>query len=384
MKSLLIPILSAFSLLSQVKQVDPPAGNDSGMPFFAKAPDGSLYASWIDNLAEQGHAFRYARWNDTAWGKPETIAQGKGWFVNWADFPSLAVLPDGSMMAHWLTRNATGGKYGYGIRIAKKSANTNQWREVHSMSLDQKEDYAGFLTFLPNAAAAVYLGPTGEGEHRKTVRFVSFSPDGSVSKDRQLDGDVCSCCQTAIGATSKGLIAAYRDHLPGEIRDIAITRQIDGVWSQPKTLNPDGWKINGCPTDGPSIASRNNEVGITWLTRAQEKPRIQIAISRDAGATFPKLLRVDDGNPLGRPSLTALDDDTYLALWLEKSGDDKVEIRLRKISVDGSISASLLIATAPLGRAAGFPKLAVVGRQVLVAWRDGHVRTVLLNQTQMP
>ncbi len=362
------------------------------MPFLAVGYDGVIYASWIDPLSTGGHALRFARWSGATWTAPETIASGNKWFVNWSDFPALSVLPDGSMLAHWLTRAPEGGTHGYGIRVAKRSVETKTWREIHGMSLDEKEDYAGFLSFVPHSAGAIYLAPPAGakpavashdghgGEHRKTIRFVAFHPDGSLDRDEELDYDVCSCCPTAVAATSNGLLAAYRDHLPGEIRDISVVRRVDGKWTKPKTLHPDGWKINGCPTDGPTIASSGKNTAIAWLTRAADVPKVQVSLSRDAGVSFRAPVRVDDGNPLGRPSITMLDPNNYLLVWLEKTDEGKADIRMRRIGVDGAKGESRVVAPAAAARSTGFPKVAVSGDQIIVAWRDDRVRAVLLSK----
>ncbi|MBC7924759.1 MAG: exo-alpha-sialidase [Bryobacteraceae bacterium] len=396
MKVLYTALLAGALSFAGVHSLDTPAGPESGMPFLATGPDGAIYLSWIDPVPGQGHALRFSKWAGKEWAPAETIATGKNWFVNWADFPAIAALPDGSMLAHWLTRSADGGAHGYGIRIAMKQKSTSTWREVHGMSLDEKEDYAGFLSFVPNSASAIYLSPpagtateshghdsAGEGSHRKTVRYVSFRSDGSVAKDLEVDTDACSCCQTAIGVTRDGLIAAYRDHLPGEIRDISFIRLVDGVWSKPKTLHEDGWKINGCPTEGPSIATNGNHVGVAWMTRAADKPRVQTSLSQDGGKTFDDPIRIDDGDPLGRPSLAILDNQNYAAVWLEKTEFGRAQLRIRRIAFDGTKSPSLIVSEVPSARSTGFPKLAVTGNQILLAWRDGQVRTAFISKDQL-
>lgn len=149
----------ACGVTAQVRNVDPPALANSGMPFLTEGPAGSVYLSWIDPLEEKEHALRFSRWRGSTWSEPETIARGRNWFVNWGDFPSLSVLPDGSMLAHWLTRSEGAGTYGYGIRVAKREPSAPGWRQIHGMSLDEKVDYAGFLTFVPGRNAAIYLSP---------------------------------------------------------------------------------------------------------------------------------------------------------------------------------------------------------------------------------
>jgi hypothetical protein len=369
--------------------VDPPALSSSGMPFLTTGPDRSIYLSWTDFVAEKEHALRFSRWTGSGWTAPETIASGKNWFVNWGDFPSIAVRGDGSMLAHWLPRAAGGGTYGYGIRIARRDRGMAVWQPIHGMSLDQKTDYAGFLTFAERGDAAAYLAPprsgqhgAGEHDHRKTVRVLLFGPDGSPGEDVEIDANACSCCQTAIGRTRNGFVVAYRDRLPGEIRDISIVRYADGVWTKPQALHADGWHINGCPTDGPSIAADGGVVAVSWLTRANGLARIQAAFSVDDGVRFGKPVRVDSGNPLGRPAMAWCGGSTYAVVWLEKVGDD-VEIRLRRVSVPGRMWEPVRIARVPVGRASGFPKIAIHGEQVLLAWRDERVRARLVTRSQI-
>jgi len=378
---------AALPVLAEPVRVDPPAGQGSGMPFLTTSPGGSAYLTWTDTISAREHALRFSRWTGGGWTPPETIARGENWFVNWADFGSLSVLADGSMLAHWLTRSG-GGAYGYGIRVARREPDRPVWREVHGMSLDEKTDYAGFLTFVPGAPEAVYLSPPGASggvshgaghDHRKTVRVVSFSATGAPAAEREIDASACSCCQTAIAKTENGLVVAYRDRLPGEIRDISVARFQNGVWSQPETVHRDGWRINACPTDGPAMASRGRRVAVAWLTRAQDQPRILMAFSADEARSFTAPVRVDSGNPLGRPALVELDRESYAVAWLEKTAGEDVEVRLRRVSFRGERDPPRTVAAAPAGRAAGFPKVAVSGGRVLVAWRDGRVRAAWLD-----
>lgn len=375
--------MAALGAPATAERIDPPALQQSGMPYLTRDDKGVVYLSWIDYLNE-GHALRYSRWSGKAWGRPETIATGKNWFVNWADFPAIAALPDGSLWAHWLARSSAGGTYGYGIKVTRRDPQ-GTWREVHGINLDDKQDYAGFLSFAPETPAAFYLSPPGksdhssghgqaDSDHSKTARYIEFLPSGAIASEVEVDADVCSCCQTALARTEKGLIAAYRDHQPGEIRDISVIRRAGGAWTSPKTLSPDGWKINGCPTEGPSIASHGAELAIAWLTRAGDRPRIQLSRSTDSGEHFTAPVRIDDGNPLGRPSLAPFRGGSYLAVWLEKKDDQSVDIRLRKIARDGRVDRSVTVASASGGRASGLPKIVFTKDQLIVAWRDQRVR----------
>ena len=359
----------------------PPVGPESGMANFAAGPDGTIYLSWIDPLGPEGHALKFAKWTGQRWTPAEEIARGKRWLVNWADFPAVAVSPDGTIFAHWLTRPDDAGKYGYGIRVARREG-PGKWKEIFGKNLDEKEDYAGFLSFVPDASGALYLAPPPEGGgpegHRKTLRYIAFDAKGQPSGDREIDSDVCSCCQTAVVKTPDGLLAAYRDHQPGEIRDIAVIRLTVGKWSAPRTANPDGWKINGCPTDGPAMVSNGKHVSLAWLTRAQDQPRIQLIESSTGGATFGPPVRVDEGNPLGRPGLAA-----DVIVWLEKTPDGKAEVRMKRYAPGGKFGKTIRVAAVPGGRLPGLPKVAVVGGQILVAWRDGRVQVAVFKRSDL-
>ncbi len=391
--------LAAGAARAGTEPVDPPALAESGMPFLATGPDQAVYLSWIDFLGPKEHALRYARWTGTGWSAAETIARGTNWFVNWADLPALAVLNDGGMLAHWLTRSNDGGKYGYGIRMAMKAARGSGWREIHGINLEDREDYAGFLSFVPEERGALYLSPpkvapskvaslAGEHHHeeeghRKTVRYVTFDARGGLLKDVEVDFDACSCCPTSIGRTERGLIAVYRDH-QSEIRDIAVIRRVDGRWSTPRTLYPDGWKINACPTEGPSLVAQGSHVGVAWLTRAGGTAAVKFVQSENNGEQFGEAVRIDSGNPLGRPALVKSGDGGWLVVWLEKTTSERNELRIRRLAANGRPGEAMVVARVPAGRGAGMPRIAVTGEQILVAWRDQRVRTALLHKKQLP
>lgn len=389
---MLAAVLLAAPALAQVHPADPPARPGSGMPFLAMGKSGPLL-SWLEPLDGKGHQLRLARWTGESWSEPATIAQGNNWFVNWADFPAVTELPGGTLLAHWLERVGN-GKYGYGIRVARSASLAGPWSPEWLAQPSDPEDYSGFLAFLsgPHGNGAVYLAPPpaagsakghgGHDGHRKTLRFTSFNHAGAPGIDRELDADVCSCCQTAVVATRRGLVVAYRDHQPGEIRDISIVRLTQGQWSGPQTLHADNWLINACPTEGPAMAAADDAVAIAWMTRAQDKPRVQAIFSRNGGVQFGAPVRIDDGNPLGRPAAVLLGED-LLVVWLEKTAGG-AEVRLRRVTPRGALGKSVVIAPVTAARSTGFPKLVVVGKRILIAWREERVRAGWLDAAEVP
>ena len=117
--SMLISVL-LFSTLAfaQVRELASPAGTGSGQPNLTVAPDGRVYLSWIERLGEGRFSLRFSSLEKEKWTTPQVIAEGSNWFVNWADFPSMVVLPDGSLAAHWLAKSGA-GTFEYDVTISR-------------------------------------------------------------------------------------------------------------------------------------------------------------------------------------------------------------------------------------------------------------------------
>ena len=120
----------------------------------------------------------------------------------------------------------------------------------------------------------------------------------------------------------------------------------------------------------------------TKACSAGDVPKVQLSLSSDEGRTVLRPVRIDSGNPLGRPAITAFDNSTYLVTWLEKTTNGNSEIRIRLVSHHGVASAAYTVTQAPLGRGSGFPKVVVSGENIFLAWRDERLRVALLSKSQ--
>ena len=120
--AVLIPALA----LTEAREIPSPAPPGSAQPNLVTAPDGHLYLSWLEPRADSGVRLRFAVREGTGWSAPRTIAEGRNWFVNWADFPSMAALPDGSLAAHWLVRSGD-GTYAYDVHLSRSFDGGATW-----------------------------------------------------------------------------------------------------------------------------------------------------------------------------------------------------------------------------------------------------------------
>lgn len=361
--------------VGDVVEGEAPAAPGSGEPFLATAADGSVVMSWIEPL-ESGHALRFARWSGGGWSSPSTIAEGENFFVNWADFPSITELPDGRMAAHWLAR-AGPGRYAYDVRISWSSDDGASWSEPITPHTDGIQTEHGFVSLFPveDMIGAAWLDGrelAGDGEHVEsdgamTLRFATIDTRGELADEAVLDAQTCECCQTSAAITSSGPVVVYRDRLPGEIRDIAVTRLVGGSWTAPAPVHADGWVIAGCPVNGPAVAAAGETVVVAWFTAAQDTPRVRVAFSADAGATFSPPVRVDDGDPAGRVDILLTGDGVAFVSWLERVGEDAA-IRVRAVTPDGLAGSTTTVAPASVDRAGGFPRIVRMDDRLLFAW----------------
>src|ERR1051325_4552945 len=93
---------------AEVKEISSPANPDSGEPNLSTGPDGRTYLSWIETATGKSRMKFSVLGQDLVWSPAIVVAEGEHWFVNSSDYPSLIVLPDGTLAAHWLDDNAPG------------------------------------------------------------------------------------------------------------------------------------------------------------------------------------------------------------------------------------------------------------------------------------
>lgn len=377
------------------QEIQSPAGNGSGEPNLTTAADGRVYLSWLEPVQPKGHALRLAvRSKGGAWSTLPTIAQGGNWFVNWADFPSILALPDGSLAAHWLAKSAP-GTYAYNVNVSLSRDGGKTWSKPILPHRDGTPNEHGFVSMVPEPSgglAAVWLDGRkmkGGGEHSErgpssnemTLMYTTIAPDGKLGDEVLLDGRVCECCQTSAANTPNGMTIVYRDRSEKEIRDIAIVRVRNGKASEPQPLSKDGWEINGCPVNGPAISSAGNNVAVAWFTGAEDQARVNAVLSSNGGMTFGAPIRIDDGNPLGRVGMIALPSGEALVSWLEKTGKG-AQVRLRRVLPNNSRGESITVSETGAARSSGFPRITKSGSEIIIAWTDtasgGKVRTAIL------
>jgi len=341
-----------------------------------KVSGNKLYMTWVeqeDSLA----ILKYASYDQDKWSTARTITSGTDWFVNWADFPALAI--NGDRLLTNILKKSAAGTYDYDVILKQVSLldttapirsfklNTDGIHAEHGFVSMQAYDDGYYVSWLDGRDTK----NEDASKNQMTLRNAFVNIAGTISQDKEIDARVCDCCNTATAITLQGPIAVYRDRSDGkeEIRDIAITRWVDGHWTTPKSVHADNWQLNGCPVNGPAIDTQNEDVVASWFTAAANNPSVFTAFSNDNGETFGKPVRTDSGNAIGRIDTQFLNDGSALVSWLEPKGADVV-LQVMRVHQNGSHDKPITITNTSAERQSGFPQLEIVNKTVYVAWTD--------------
>lgn len=359
------------------------ARRGSGEPDLCEGPGGVAFLSWVEPV-DGGHVLRFAALEGGRWSRPREVARGERWFVNWADFPSMTVLPDGAMIAHWRQMSGA-GTYDYDVMVARSDDAGETWsvpRRPHRDGVQAEHGFVSTAAVGRDGVALAWLDgramkAAAGGRGAMTLRYAELSAAGDLSAEALLDPRVCECCQTAMAWTSRGPLVVYRDRAVDEVRDIACVRRVDGRWTTPRAVATEGWQIGGCPVNGPSVAARGDDVVVAYFTAAADRASVRLIRSADGGATFGAPLVVDDQNPPGRVEVALAADGAAWLCWLGRAEDDGV-VLVRRVGADGEPSDAQVVAKTGAGRGSGFPQLLAREGELLFAWTDDGVQTARL------
>ncbi len=354
-------------------------GQAAQAPYLLSDASQNLFLSWTEVHGKQNE-LKFAAYTPEGWSKETIIASGQNWFVNWADYPVVATKNGENLLSHYLKKRDS-GTYNYDIHLAYSPDSGISWNEAGILHKDNVPAEHGFVSMIPykdNYLVAWLDGRnTASKEHdmsghgAMTLRAAIVSVTGSTLQEWELDDRVCDCCQTSIALTREGPVVVYRNRSEEETRDMYITRLVEDEWTKPENIHADNWTINGCPVNGPRVATNGNQVAVAWFTGANSSPAVNLAFSRDNGASFKVPILLNQSKPVGRVDLVWLDDQQAFVTWMENE-----QIHGARISVEGKILERYLIATADSSRSSGFPQLAKWHDQLFVAWTNLEQTTI--------
>jgi len=392
---LFIPFLLQASLALPEVEVLPEVNSHA-----AVAPNWVRGASaptliWMERGKSKSMNLQQSILQEGVWTPKQVQAKSTNAFVNWADFPQATVSLDGQAL-YALLENLDHPGFAYGVRLKTGNENT-EW--LHQDMSGVEHGFPSLVAHPQGGWLAIWLDGRGGGGHgqgpdgeRMSLMATRVSADGTASKELVIDGRTCSCCSTDLAFTKNGTAwAVYRDRSDDEVRDIALVRipvnpeqgdENSQVHLQPRIPVADGWKIAGCPVNGPALAVEGNQLAYCWFTMGEEgnRPQVRLVVSSDGGTTFETPQQISSTSPAGRVDLEFMDSETVLVTWL--AFQDKGSAWLARVMniKTGETSPQLSLGTVPGSRADGFLRLFKHQNHIYAAWLDsGTIRSVRIS-----
>lgn len=379
--------VSGVSAMAQVfqslEEINTPTPTSAEAPSLAIMPDGRVLMSWIETDGSVYAAVKTAVLDGSDWSQPVTVVEGDDLFINYADFPSVAALPDGTLAINWLRMNGD-SYFAYDTSISLSRDDGATWDAGIVPHRDGTVRQHGFVSMVPDGSGgliAMWLdgrnhdsgdsqgAAEAEGDAMQ-LRATTLASDGALSEEILLDDRTCTCCQTTAVALDDGtVLLAYRDRTENEIRDISLVRRVDDVWSEPVGISGDGWEISGCPVNGPAIDAHGSRVALVWFTAANDIPTVKMAFSDDRGASFGAPMGIDLGAPFGGVDVVQLSDGSALFSWVERTAAGEVVLVCRATPTDGC-DAPVALTLVRTGRTIGFPRMVATDSDVWIAWNE--------------
>ncbi len=246
---------------------------------------------------------------------------------------------------------------------------------VHAVWLDGRHAEPSSGGHHQHATRGAGAAPAPRAAPRQDVYSAVIAADGSIA-EAHVARDVCFCCKTAVGVASGGRVfVAWRHIFPESMRDIALAVSSDGgrTFGPFARVSQDGWKLSGCPDDGPALAvDARDKVHIVWptLIEGAEPRKVIFYSSTTDGTSFVPRLQMSSAavEDAGHPQLAVDEAGNVAVAWDEQAGSKRnIVVRVSRLG-SGRFEPDEILT--PDGSGLN-PFVAGLARGFLVAWPTG-------------
>jgi hypothetical protein len=276
--------------------------------------------------------------------------------------PLAAFGPGGRLVVAWASARDS-GRFADDI-VARSSADGGATFGPERILNDDlalpASTYHGFVTLDVTAqdrVVAAWLDGRGtppvpgEDEPRWAQVRCSASDDGGLRwRPSVLVADsVCPCCRPALRASGSGVVAVAFRGVRDSLRDPHLAVSSDGgaTFGRDTLLSADGWRLAGCPVEGPALTLAREGGLVAWYTGARGAdgggPGVYVVPwLAGHGPAGSRRALADTALAAEHPLLVALGPGT-LAGVLARPEANRHALGLRTLAADGSASPWLFL-----------------------------------------
>ncbi len=387
----------------RIAPLELPATLQSAQPsVVADEARGEFVLSWQQKHSDGCHSLQLtsSSFDTTVISPSKTAARGCDWFINWADFPSVAVADNGDWVTHYLQKIGD-TPYAYRIMVTRSRDRGVRWEAAFQLHDDKSPTEHGFVALSPaggDRVLAVWLDgrkmhsagasdghshdASSHSQHsdQMSLRSAVIERGSKLSSALEVDGSVCSCCNNDLARVSDGHQLVFRDRLDGEIRDIGTAFWRPGRWHTKSIVHSDGWKITGCPVNGPAVAASPSPAGsrpkiepgniVVWTTMVKDQLVVRARLRGEK--TNSEMVTLDAGkHVLGRVDAAPWGTNRWLVSWLGAAPSGQSALIVAALDANLRLVEKHTVAVLPAGRNIGMPRLASLrGQRAILVWTD--------------
>jgi hypothetical protein len=207
-------------------------------------------------------------------------------------------------------------------------------------------------------------GPASAAHHEgSSYVFSAASHDLGATWEpgnRKFWGNACPCCRVSLAPVGNDVLAAWRGHFEGDVRDIVVAKLVSDA--QPERVHADNWVFPGCPHSGPGLAVEGDDVHVAWFTGAPGK--MGVYYMKRGG----KPVRIVSGEqlPTGHPAVTSVGKRAVVAVNLNSAGERV--LTLARVNGD-----DVGVIEVPNSQGADHPQLLrIANNTAIVAWTQNN------------
>lgn len=362
---------------SDVSEVTPPflVRATATDPSLAIEPGGRVALTWVTREGSAADAWLSVSADSGAhWSEPVRLEPRAGLVTSFSESrPVVAWGRDGMLVAAWAAaRDTSHAADDIAVRVSEDAGRT--WgtpRLVNDDHTDAASTYHGFLALdvLPDGRPMVawidgrFSAAPGE-EPKVADLFAATTSDGGEtwSDNVYVAEGVCPCCRVTLRADQRAggpveVAVAFRGAVD-DLRDPRLALSHDGgaTFTYDTLMSADRWKLNGCPSIGPSLTFAEGSGYYAWYTgetpdsplEGRPAPGAYLLPWRaGAGPSGAKRSLGDSLRDASRPMVASLARGTLLAaIGGAVGGPARKVLAVRRLEPDGALTPWLYLGSA--------------------------------------